>query len=137
MAKKKTAPVKVEEKEIEKVEVEEVKAEENTVVPAEITKEKVCEFYGISDAEVFDWDFAKYWVSKAEAEVLEAWGKENAKVKAWDIEFNMYKGSEEVKAIIVKYGITAEQVANWEMDELSAEEKDIITNYYNELVKWL
>jgi hypothetical protein len=49
----------------------------------------------------------------------------------------MYKGSEEVRAIIAKYGISAEQVANWEMDELSEEEKDIITNYYNELVKWL
>jgi hypothetical protein len=59
------------------------------------------------------------------------------KVKAWDIEFSMYKWSPEVRAIIVKYGITSEQVANWEMDELSEEEKDIITNYYNELVKWL
>lgn len=130
MAKKKVAPVKVEE-------VKEVVEVVEEATPAEITKEKVCEFYGISDNEVFDWDFEKYWVSKAEAEVLEAWAKENAKVKAWDIEFNMYKGSEEVRAIIAKYGISAEQVANWEMDELSAEEKDIITNYYNELVKWL
>lgn len=130
MAKKKVAPVKVEE-------VKEVVEVVEEATPAEITKEKVCEFYGISDNEVFDWDFEKYGVSKAEAEVLEAWAKENAKVKAWDIEFNMYKGSEEVRAIIAKYGISAEQVANWEMDELSAEEKDIITNYYNELVKWL
>lgn len=127
MAKKKTVAV-------EATPVEEVKEE---VTPVEITKEQVCEFYGISDNEVFDWDFAKYGVSKAEAEVLEAWGKENRKVKAWDVEFSIYKGSEEVRAIIAKYGITAEQVANWEMNELSAEEKDIITNYYNELVKWL
>ena len=103
----------------------------------EITKEQICEFYWISDNEVFDWDFEKYWVKKEEAKVLECWGKENMKVKAWDIEFSMYKWSPEVRAIIVKYGITAEQVANWEMDELSEEEKDIITNYYNELVKWL
>lgn len=118
--------------------VEEVKEEiVEEATPVEITKEKVCEFYWISDNEIFDGDFSKYWVSKAEAEVLECWGKENRKVKAWDIEFSIYKWSEEVRAIIAKYGITAEQVANWEMDELSSEEKDIITDYYNELVKWL
>ena len=132
MAKKKTAtPV-----------VEEVKEEVTTVetpveTPVEITKEKVCEFYGISDDEVFEWNFDKYWVSKAESEVLKDWAEHNRIIKAWDVEFNMYKWSEEVRAIIAKYGITAEQVANWEMDELSEEEKDIITNYYNELVKWL
>lgn len=114
--------------------MEEVKED---VVPVEITKEKVCEFYGISDDEVFDGDFEKYGVSKEEAEVLEDRRNKNRVIKAWDIEFSMYKGSEEVRAIIVKYGITAEQVANWEMDELSSEEKDIIVNYYNELVKWL
>ena len=118
--------------------MEEVKEEvKEDVVPVEITKEKVCEFYGISDDEVFDGDFEKYWVSKEEAEVLEDRRNKNRVIKAWDIEFSMYKGSEEVRAIIVKYGITAEQVANWEMDELSSEEKDIIVNYYNELVKWL
>lgn len=114
--------------------MEEVKED---VVPVEITKEKVCEFYGISDDEVFDGDFEKYGVSKEEAAVLEDRRNKNRVIKAWDIEFSMYKGSEEVRAIIVKYGITAEQVANWQMDELSSEEKDIIVNYYNELVKWL
>lgn len=114
--------------------MEEVKED---VVPVEITKEKVCEFYGISDDEVFDGDFEKYGVSKEEAAVLEDRRNKNRVIKAWDIEFSMYKGSAEVRAIIVKYGITAEQVANWEMDELSSEEKDIIVNYYNELVKWL
>lgn len=117
--------------------MEEVKEVKEDVVPVEITKEKVCEFYGISDDEVFDWDFEKYGVSKEEAEVLEDRRNKNRVIKAGDIEFSMYKGSEEVRAIIVKYGITAKQVANWEMDELSPEEKDIIVNYYNELVKWL
>lgn len=131
MAKKKAAVV---EPIVEETPVEVTPVEEAT---DEITKEQICEFYGISDKEVFEWDFEKYGVKKEEAKVLEAWGKENRKVKAWDVEFNMYKGSAEVRAIIVKYGITAEQVANWEMDELSEEEKDIITDYYNELVKWL
>lgn len=130
MAKKKTAakatPVE---------EVVEAVVEEST--PEEITKEQICEFYGISDKEVYEWDFEKYWVKKEEAKILENWAKENAIIKAWDIEFSIYKGSEEVRAIIAKYGITAEQVANWEMDELSEEEKGIITDYYNELVKWL
>ena len=58
MAKKKVAPVKVEE-------VKEVVEVVEEATPAVITKEKVCEFYGISDNEVFDWDFEKYWVSKA------------------------------------------------------------------------
>ena len=41
--------------------MEEVKEEvKEDVVPVEITKEKVCEFYGISDDEVFDGDFEKY-----------------------------------------------------------------------------
>jgi hypothetical protein len=47
MAKKKVAPVKVEE-------VKEVVEVVEEATPAEITKEKVCEFYGISDNEVFD-----------------------------------------------------------------------------------
>ena len=128
MAKKKAVAV-------EATPVEEVK--EEVKVEEEKTKNQICEFYGISDDEVFDWDFEKYGVSKEEAAILETWRNQNRVIKAWDIEFNMYKGDEEVRAIIAKYGITAGQVASWEMDELSEEEKDIIVNYYNDLVKWL
>ena len=53
--------------------VEETPAEVTPVEEAtdEITKEQICEFYGISDKEVFEWDFEKYWVKKEEAKVLE------------------------------------------------------------------
>lgn len=133
MAKKKAAAKSTPVVEEVVKEVEEV----STPVEEEKTKEQICEFYGISDKEVFDLDFEKYWVKKEEAKILEDWAKENAKSKAWDVEFNIYKGSEEVRAIIAKYWITAEQAANWELDELSEEEKKIITDYYHELINSL
>ena len=80
MAKKKTKEVPVEEVKIEEVEtVEEVKEEE---VDINELKEKICEFYGITDDELFNSDFAKYGVKKDEEKVLLEWTSKNKKVKS-------------------------------------------------------
>ena len=85
MAKKKTKEVPVEEVKIEEVEpVEEVKEEEVKEEEVDINelKEKICEFYGITDDELFNSDFAKYGVKKDEEKVLLEWTSKNKKVKS-------------------------------------------------------
>lgn len=134
MAKKKTKEVPVEEVKIEEEVVEEVKEED---VDINELKGKICEFYGISDDELFNSDFAKYGVKKEEEKVLLEWTSKNKKVKSWDVVFDMYTTNTEAWAIIAKYGITPKDVAEWNMDELTKEEKDIIVAYYNDLISKL
>jgi hypothetical protein len=81
MAKKKTTKeVPVEEVKIEEVETveepEEVEADLNEL------KERICEFYGISNDELFNSDFAKYGVKKDEEKVLLEWVETNKEVKS-------------------------------------------------------
>ena len=129
MAKKKTTKEVVEK-------VEEVKVETAEV---ERTKEEICEFYGINDEELLsqDCDLSKYNLNKWDEWILLNWVEENKKVKSWDVVFDMYTTNTEAWAIIAKYGITPKDVAEWNMEELTEEEKDIITAYYNDLISKL
>lgn len=129
MAKKKTT------KEV----VEEVKVEKAETVEVERTKEEICEFYGISDEELLsqDCDLSKYNLNKWDEWILLNWVEENKKVKSWDVVFDMYTTNTEAWAIIEKYGVTPEDVAEWRLDELTKEEKEVITAYYNDLISKL
>jgi hypothetical protein len=49
----------------------------------------------------------------------------------------MYTTDTEAWAIIAKYGITPKDVAEGKMDELTKEEKEVITAYYNDLISKL
>jgi hypothetical protein len=51
--------------------------------------------------------------------------------------FDMYTTNTEAWAIIEKYGVTPEDVAEWRLDELTKEEKEVITAYYNDLISKL
>ncbi len=122
--------------------VEEVKEEvvETVEKTQEVpSKEKICEFYWITDEELFstECDLSKYNLSKQEEAVLLDWTKENKKVAANDVVFDIYTTNREAWAIIEKYGITPKDVAEWNLDELTEEEKDVITNHYNDLVSKL
>lgn len=134
MAKKKNVtPVEEVKEEI----VEEVESVEKT--QEEPSKEKICEFYGIQDAELLspECDLSKYGLSKQEEEVLLNWECQNKKVNVDNIRFDIYTTNVEAWAIIAKYGITPKDVAEWNMELLSEEEKDIIVAYYNDLVSKL
>lgn len=104
------------------------------------TKEEICEFYWIRDDEILDpnVDLSKYNLKPEEEEVLFEWSHKNVEVNVDNIKFNMYTCSPEVRAIIEKYGISPRSVVTeWWLSELTEEEKDIIVDYYNELVKKL
>ncbi len=134
MAKRKTKEVPVEEVKIEEIEAVEESVEE---VDLNELKEKICEFYGISNDDLFNSDFAKYGVKKDEEKALLEWVEVNKEVKSGDVVFDMYTTNLEAWAIIAKYGITPKDVAEGKMDELTAGEKEIITAYYNDLISQL
>lgn len=134
MAKKKNVtPVE----EVEEVVVEDVESVEET--QEEPSKEKICEFYGIQDAELLspECDLSKYGLSKQEEEVLLSWKCQNKIVNVDNVRFDMYTTNREAWAIIEKYGITPKEVAEWNMDLLSPEEREIIVAYYNDLISKL
>lgn len=135
MAKKKIVPEELEAtaEVVEEIKVESKKEEKPQVVSS---KEKICEFYGIRDAEILnpERDLSKYNLNKQEEEVLLEWRAKNSVVNAEKIKFDIFTCSEEVKAIIEKYGVTPKHVAEWKLDELSDKEKDVIVDYYNSLV---
>lgn len=134
MAKKKATKnvTPVEEEIVEEVVVEEKEQE----VPS---KEKICEFYGIQDAELLspERDLWKYGLSKQDEATLLEWACQNKKVNADNVVFDMYTTNTEAWAIIAKYGITPKDVAEGNMEELTKEEKEVITAYYNDLVSKL
>ena len=138
MAKKKIVP---EEMELEVEAVEEVKVEKKNEEKPQVvsSKEKICEFYWIQDAELLspERDLSKYNLNKQEEETLLEWACQNKVVCADKVVFDMYRCEPEVKAIIEKYGITPKDVADGKMDELGEKEKDIIVDYYNSLVEKL
>ncbi len=138
MAKKKIVPEEIETsvETIEEVKVEKKKEEKPQVV---LSKEKICEYYGITDKELLskDVDLSKYNLSTKEEEVLFDWANHNVVICADKIKFNIYTCKPEVRAIIEKYGITPKDVANGNLSELTKEENDIICDYYNELVRSL
>ena len=115
MAKKKNVtPVE----EVKEVEINEEKVQE------EPSKEKICEFYGIQDAELLspECDLSKYGLSEQEEEVLLNWKCQNKIVNVDNIRFDIYTTNKEAWAIIAKYGITPKEVAEWNMELLSEEE---------------
>lgn len=130
--------VKVKKSEIveEEVKVEEVKEEapkkeeKSKVLPS---KEKICEFYWIMDSEIFDAenDLSKYGIKAQEKAVLDEWAEAHKKVIAKNVTFDIYDLDDEVRAILNKYGVTPDDVANNRLDELDKTEKEVITNYYN------
>ena len=138
MAKKKNVPeeMELEVEMLEEKKVEEKKEEKPQVVSS---KEKICEFYWIQDAELLspERDLSKYNLNKQEEETLLEWACQNKVVCADKVVFDMYRCEPEVKAIIEKYGITPKDVADGKMDELGEKEKDIIVDYYNSLVEKL
>lgn len=138
MAKKKTTKVVEPVEEVKVEEVEEVIESEEKAQEV-LSKEKICEFYGIRDEELLspEKDLSKYNLSKQEEEALLEWACKNKKVKSEDVVFDMYTTNLEAWAIIAKYGITPKDVAEGKMDELTEKEKDIIVAYYNDLVSKL
>ena len=134
MAKKKATKnvTPVEEEIVEEVVVEE-KGQE---VPS---KEKICEFYGIQDAELLspECDLSKYGLSKQDEATLLEWACKNKKVNADNVVFDIYTTNREAWAIIEKYGVTPKDVVEWNLEDMTSEEKDIITAYYNDLVSKL
>lgn len=95
MAKKKNtkAVEPVEEMKIDEVEVvEEVKEECDEKECLDSLKEKICEFYGIRDEELFskDCDLSKYNLKKQEEATLLEWVEANKKVKSGDVVFDIY-----------------------------------------------
>lgn len=141
---KKVEEVKVEEELVEQYGEEaaaDIMEEKETAKKAEkpqvvSSKETICEFYWISDKELLSKtpDLSKYNLKKWEEEVLLERACKNALVKAWDIKFNRFTCSPEVREVIEKYGVSPKDVAEWKLDELNNNEKEIITDYYNELV---
>ena len=125
-------------KEVEEL-IEEVKEESKEEESIEDAKKRICEFYGIQDAELLspECDLSKYGLSKKEEDVLLEWKCQNKKVNVDNVRFDIYTTNVEAWAIIAKYGITPKDVAEWDMELLSEEEKDIIVAYYNDLVSKL
>ena len=138
MAKKKIVP---EEMELEVEAVEEVKVEKKKEEKPQVvsSKEKICEFYGIQDAELLspERDLSRFNLSKQEEEALLEWVNKNRVISADMIKFDVYRCEPEVRAVIEKYGISPKDVAEDRISELSEEEKDLIVNYYNSLVEKL
>lgn len=142
MAKKKIVPEEIEEvvEQIEETPVEKKPAKKEEKPQVVLSKEKICEYYGITDKELLskDVDLSKYNLKPEEEEVLFEWTHQNMIVSADKVKFNIYTCKPEVRAIIAKYGITPKDVATdgW-LSELTEEEKDIICDYYNELIRSL
>lgn len=134
MAKKKIVPEEIEAsvEVVEEVKIEKIEEKDQL----DSLKKTICEFYWIRDDELFnpDCDLSKYGLKKQEEETLHQWIEENKKVKSWEVVFDIYTTNVEAWAIIAKYGITPKEVAEWKMDLLSNEEKEIITAYYNDLM---
>lgn len=134
MAKKKIVPEEVEEvvEQIEETPVEVKKEEKPQVVSS---KEKICEFYWITDGEILDKnnDLSKYELKDEEKAVLNEWAESTSKDLVKDVTFDMYTCDEEVRVIMEKYGVTPEHVANKTMWELwlSKAEEEVMENYYN------
>ena len=139
---KSSTPVEEEVNVVEEV-VEEVAEKEepkNDEKPQEVlSKEKICEFYWITDGELLspERDLSKYNLKKWEEDVLLEWACQNKKVNADNVVFDIYTTNTEAWAIIAKYGITPKDVAEWNMEELTEEEKDIIVAHYNDLISKL
>ena len=135
MAKKKIVPEEIEASVdvIEEVKVEKKNEEKPQVLSS---KEKICEFYGIQDREILDKnnDLSKYELKDDEKAILKEWAEESSKGMVKDVTFDFYTCSEEVRAIMEKYGVLPEHVAEWKMADLwlSKDEQEIIENYYNE-----
>jgi len=138
MAKKKIVPEEMEQ-EVEMVEEKKVEAKKEEKSQVVLSKEKICEFYGIRDEELLspERDLSKYNLKGKEEEVLLEWINKNRVISADMIKFDMYHCEPEVKAIIEKYGLTPKHVAENNMPELSEKEKDIMVEYYNSLVEKL
>lgn len=138
MAKKKIVPEEME-LEVEMLEEKKVEAKKEEKPQVVSSKEKICEFYWIQDAELLspERDLSKYNLKKWEEDVLLEWACQNKVVCADKIVFDMYKCEPEVRAVIEKYGISPKDVAEWNMSELSKEEKDLIVDYYNSLIEKL
>ena len=115
----------VKEKEIEK------KEEKPQVLPS---KEKISEFYGITDSEILnpETDYSKYNITPEEEGILRTWWVEHMKHNVKDVTFDLYDQDEDVRAILNKYWVLPMHVAENKLDELemSESEKEIITNYY-------
>ena len=138
MAKKKIVPEEME-LDVEMVEEKKVESKKEEKPQVVLSKEKICEFYGIRDEELLspERDLSKYNLKKWEEDALLEWACQNKVICADKVKFDMYKCEPEVKTVIEKYGITPKQVAEWHMEELSNKEKDIIVDYYNSLVEKL
>lgn len=134
MAKKKVVPVEVEEvvEQIEETPVAVKKEEKPQVVSS---KEKICEFYWITDGEILDKnnDLSKYELKDEEKAVLKEWAESTSKDLVKDVTFDIYTCWEEIRPIIEKYGVSPEHVANGTMEELwlSKEEQKLMEEYYN------
>ena len=137
MAKKKIVPEEIESsvEVVEEVKVEKVDEKDQL----DSQKKTICEFYGIQDEELFspECDLSKYGLNKQDEAVLLEWAKENKKVKSWDVVFDIYTTNIEAWAIIAKYGLSPNDVAEDNLSELSSEEKEIIKAYYNDLISKL
>ena len=103
------------------------------------SKEKICEFYGIRDDELLnpECDLSKYGLSKQDETVLLDWACQNKKVNACNVVFDIYTTNREAWAIIEKYGVSPKDVAEGNLEGMTAEEKDIITAHYNDLISKL
>lgn len=79
-------------------------------------------------------DLSKYHVSPEDEEVLRRYVKKVYIEKA-DVKFDTVHAPEQVKKIIYCYGLTVEDVENWNMDakHVTKEEQEIINDYY----EWL
>lgn len=125
---KKARPVKDVEVEIKDTPVNEEKPQ---VVSS---KEKICEFYWITDSEILNpaTDYSKFWISAEEESVLRQWWVEHMKVTAKNVTFDIYEQDDAVRAILHKYGVTPSDVAEDKLDELwlNGNEKEVITDYY-------
>lgn len=138
MAKKKIVP---EEMELEVEMVEEKKVEKKNEEKPQVvsSKEKICEFYGIQDAELLspERDLSKYNLKKWEEEVLLEWACQNRVISADMIKFDIYGCEPKVRAVIEKYWLSPKDVAEDKMSELSKDEKNLIVDYYNSLLEKL
>lgn len=107
------------------------KEEKSQVLPS---KEKICEFYWITDEEILnqETDYSRFWISDKEVAVLKEWWVEHMKATIKDVTFDIYDKDDDVRAILEKYGVLPTHVIENKLDELwlNDNEKEIITDYY-------
>lgn len=102
-----------------------VKKEEKPQVVS--SKETICEFYGIRDEEILNWeDLWKYGISKEQEKVLSERADAKWKKEAEWNTVDLSKLSEEEKVIVEKYGLTPLQIIEKDFEELTKEEKKIM-----------